>query len=271
MKPCTTLIMLFILLGMLPTAPAADDDRADLTPWRFTGYWELEEIPEPSGMCFVPERNTLFIVDDGSIDRRAAVFEVSLEPRVLNRYELGVDLEGICWHPGLGRLYVCDEYEHMLYELSPELQELRSLQVVANIDGVQLLHPGGNGFEGIEFVPEIDSFVLLNQDDPTCLLVVTAADLMAGFESGSVSEYDFIELEQVNAGELHYAVAEEELWVVHAWVNVMQVWGIEPLELKRWEVVPGAAQEAVAIDDEGRLWIGYDLGGLSCYQHMPSD
>lgn len=261
-----TLVAFTLLCFMLLSPAAADDKHADMTPWRFVGYWALSEIPEPSGMCFVPERNTLFIVDDGSVDRPAAVFEVSLEPHVLNRLELGVDLEGICWHPELKRLYVCDEHEHLIYEISPELTASRLLRVAAGNGSTNVLQPGGNGFEGIEYVPDIQSFVLLNQDDPTCLLVISEDDFIAGFDSGSVAEYDFIELEQLNAGELHYAASQQELWIIHAWVNVMQIWSIQPLEQARWEVVPGAAQEAVAIDGDGLLWVGYDLGGLSCYQ-----
>ena len=50
-----------------------------------------------------------------------------------------------------------------------------------------------------------------------------------------------------------------ELWNV---THRPEVLDIATLEVSRWEVCPGASQEAVTMDGEGRLWIGYDLGGI---------
>jgi hypothetical protein len=48
-------------------------------------------------------------------------------------------------------------------------------------------------------------------------------------------------------------------------MNVMEVLDVPTMELKRWEVVPGSAQEAVTVDGQGQLWIGYDSGGIARY------
>jgi hypothetical protein len=128
---------------------------------------------------------------------------------------------------------------------------------------------GGNGFEGIEYIPAAaghdgDYFLLLNQDDPTGLARVNCADIK--LDGGwPVPLAGWREVEQMNAGELYYDAAQRELWVIHSWMNVLEVLDIDSGELRRWEVVPGCAQEAVARDGQGRLWIGADSGGITRY------
>jgi hypothetical protein len=51
----------------------------------------------------------------------------------------------------------------------------------------------------------------------------------------------------------------------------MEILDIDSMEVVRWEVFPGAAQEAVAVDASGRLWIGYDLGGIARYLRRTSE
>ncbi|MCH7471498.1 hypothetical protein IIA79_00900, partial [bacterium] len=55
------------------------------------------------------------------------------------------------------------------------------------------------------------------------------------------------------------------------WMNVMEMLDIETMEVLRWEVIPGSAQEAVAIDGQGRLWIGADSGGIARYVREQPD
>jgi hypothetical protein len=72
-------------------------------------------------------------------------------------------------------------------------------------------------------------------------------------------------LPEINAGELYFDQAANELWVVHSWMNVMEILDADTMELLRWEVIPGAAQEGVTLDGQGRLWVGSDLGTIDRY------
>jgi hypothetical protein len=252
-------------------AAAAAATCVSMTPWVFDFFDELPGVPEPSGLCYCPPRNTLFVVDDGASDRPAGLYEIDLDAKVLAGLKLGKDLEGVCWCADDGLLYVCDESGEMVHIVDPQgLKLLDSFHVDATYQGQAALKPGGNGFEGIEYIPAVapgDSgfFVLLNQDDPTCLLKMEYSAVRARKAGADVPISMVWPLEQINSGELYYDARARELWVVHAWVNVIEILDVATMQPVRWEVCPGCAQEAVAQDGEGRLWIGYDSGGMSRY------
>lgn len=268
-----TVLFLATALVSLPGEAANENDvdnsMARLPDWSFDGSWELEEVPEPSGLCYCPPRDSLFIVDDGGLNRPPAVYEMDLEAEVLAKREIGVDLEGICYCSFDGLLYVADEADEVVYVLQPEgLELVGEFTFAASIDGEPLLVPGGNGIEGIEYVPVLDAghFLLLNQDDPHAIVRISyqsAREALSSVESAPLEACWL--LPAINLGELHYDSAASELWVVHSWMNVMEILDVPSMQLKRWEVVPGAAQEAVAVDGEGRLWIGSDNGGIDRY------
>ena len=255
------------------------DEQADqgeltgiaMSSWEFDGYVPLPEVPEPSGLCFHPGRNTLFMVDDGDIGHPAGIYELDLHATVLASAQLGVDLEGVCYCAADGMLYVCDEQEERVYIVDPDGLGLQGqFQVSRHLHGREVLLPAGNGFEGIEYIPagergEGDCLILLNQDDPHALVRVDYADIVDRAEGVSVPLKEIWPLAEINTGELHYDAAAGQLWVIHSWMNVMEVLDIRTMDVVSWEVFPGAAQEAVTVDAQGRLWVGYDLGGIARY------
>jgi hypothetical protein len=239
--------------------------------WAFDGGSDLAEVPEPSGLCYYPPRDTLFIVDDGAPDRPAGLYEIDLHAKLLQKLELGKDLEGVCYDPVDGMLYVADETGEMVHVVYPDgLKLVGSFQVSREFGGKELLIAGGNGFEGIEFIADPQAarggyFLLLNQDDPHCLVRVEVPDVQAALPSEPVAITAYWPLPPINSGELYYDQAAGELWVVHSWMNVVQILDIHTMDTLRWEVLPGCAQEGVAFDGQGRLWISSDSGGISRY------
>ncbi|MCB1218818.1 SdiA-regulated domain-containing protein [bacterium] len=266
----TVLSVMILSACLISTAHAEEEIRASLPDWKFEHAFSLEAVPEPSGLCFCPERNSLFIVDDGAQDRPPALFELDLEGNVLQKLEIGGDLEGVCYCPADGLVYVADEQEERIYAIDPEgLKLQQTSRVSRSLEGEELMQAGGNGFEGIEYIPAghgdwSDCFILLNQDDPHGLLAIRRADLQSESAGDSVG-CAWWDIAAINAGSLHFDGASGQLLVVHSWMNVMEIWDIETMQVLSWEVVPGAAQEAVAIDGGGRLWIGSDSGGLASY------
>jgi uncharacterized protein YjiK len=249
-----------------PDLPAS----VHLQRWHYGRGFALPEAPEPSGLCYVVERDSLFLVDDGDVDRPAGVYEISLEGQVLQKREVGVDLEGICYCTGDGMLYLADEHKETVWVVQPaDLVVRSSFTVALGFPDRIVITPGGNGFEGIEYIPstsdcERDYFMLLNQDDPPALVRVNRCDIeLHGDESVPIA--DFHRLPDINCGELWYDHASEQLWVVHSWENVYEVLDIDTLAVQSWEICPGSAQEAVTKDGQGRLWIGSDSGGLAYY------
>lgn len=267
-----TAIAASLLLAVIPAASWASDNKicATLPDWVFEGDTDLVEVPEPSGLCYCPARDSLFIVDDGSDTRACAVYELDLHANVLGKLEVGQDLEGVCYCSADGNLYVADEEGETVHVVDPDGMKLvGSFTVSREWQGQEVIAAGGNGFEGIEYIPaadglEGDYFVLLNQDDPTGLARVNRADIaLDSAEPAPLSGWQV--LEQINAGELYFDAASRQLWVIHSWMNVLELIDIDSREVVAWEVMPGCAQEAVAVDGLGRLWIGYDTGGVARY------
>ncbi|MCH7471377.1 nucleotide sugar dehydrogenase, partial [bacterium] len=197
---------------------------AELPAWKFESAFELLEVPEPSGLCYHPGRNTLFIVDDGCFGRRSAIFEIDLQANVLAKAELcaGVegiaycDLEGVCYCEADGMLYVCDENGERVFIVNPEGLELVGwFQVSRFFEGKEVLRARGNGFEGIEYIP-VDAarsglrepykpgggyFLLLNQDDPHCVVRIDLEDIDLSPDAAPVPLSGFWEIASINAGE----------------------------------------------------------------------
>lgn len=273
---CVTCITIAFLCAGFPgaeetrTEQATAQNVAEMTEWVFDGVLELPEVPEPSGLCYCPARDSLFVVDDGAEDRAASIAELDLHGKVLQQQFLGRDLEGVCYCTADGLLYVSDEYAEQVYAVDPAtLKLVRGFSIARTFNGAPLLEDGGNGIEGIGFIPgdsEADSyFLLLNQEDPRCLVRIPYLAAHAADGGAEIALESWLPLPDINAGELHYDAEAKELWVIHSWMNLLEVLDVPTLALKRWEVVPGCAQEAVALDGQGRLWIGSDTGGLARY------
>lgn len=261
-----------IVIAAAGWAEGPDDGQtpmAQLPDWVFDGSSDLPEVPEPSGLCYCPTTDSLFIVDDGAEDRPCAVYELDLHAKVLNSHQIGMDLEGICYCSKDDLLYVADEADEVVYVMMPEgLKQIGQFSFSPDFDGKTLLQPGGNGIEGIEYIPGDDGgyFLLLNQDDPPALVKITYAEAQKAIMSGKDAPLDaWWPLPAINLGELYYDQDAHELWVVHSWMNVMEILDVPSMKVKRWEVIPFSAQEAVTVDGQGRLWIGADSGGIDRY------
>jgi hypothetical protein len=269
--------------------PDLNEIHATVTPWKLDQFFELPEVPEPSGLCYCPLTNTMFVVDDGAEDRPSGLYELDLDCKLLRGIKLGKDLEGVCYCGAKHLLYVCDEDNETVHIVEPkELKVQGSFQVSGKwrLMEHEVLKEGGNGFEGIEWISEhslndpfdvgsyrLGSLCLLNQDDPTELVWL---DVQRCNPGKTVNIEAITNLPQRNSGELYYSHESHELWVVNSWLNTVAIMDVDDIDptnpdsffnwpVKRWEVMPGMAQEGVAFDLQGRLWIGQDAGGIARY------
>jgi len=262
--------------------PDLNEIHATVTPWKLDKFFPLTDVPEPSGLCYCPLTQTMFVVDDGAPDRPAGLYELSIEDcKVLRSLRLGKDLEGVTYAPTTKRLYVSDEEGDMVHVVDPrQLKELGSFPVSRFFQGKEILQAGGNSFEGIAWYSGVlgsdggpGFLILLNQDDPTCLVWLDLDGLQLS-QTARVLEYYV--LPQRNSGELYIDTAHDELWVANSWLNTCEILDLNATPdvgaqwpVKRWEVLPGMAQEGIAFDPQGRLWIGQDAGGIARYVWAP--
>ena len=106
---------------------------------------------EPSGIVFHARRGTFFVVGDEGM-----IGEFSLKGKQIRVKEFSdePDFEGVTVDPSSGLLYVAHEVADRILEIDPEtFKVLRVFDVPRRFEGEVVMDAGGDGIEGITFVP----------------------------------------------------------------------------------------------------------------------
>jgi uncharacterized protein YjiK len=228
-----------------------------------TEEWPLPEFKEPSGVVYHPGRKTLFICGD-----EGDVGEVSLSGRLLRSSHIGGDLEGITVAPDTGLIYVVREGHEILLEVDPASFDLvRRFNISREFGGdAEYLQRGGNGVEGITFMPDSASpeggrFFAVNQDDPPALieLAVPLKSLEGKFGEARIVRSFPLSVRPLSGlswlPEQHRFLVPSALWRA---VYVVDENGKRVASVP----VPGLMQEGIARLPDGSFVIVQDVGGL---------
>lgn len=224
--------------------------------------WSVPAITEPSGVVYHSGRGTVFVVSDEGV-----IGEVDLNGKLLSSRDIGGDLEGITYDPSTGNLFVIREGHEILFELDPEnFKILRRFTIDRAFGGdPDYLQRGGNGIEGIAFVPdeshhEGGRFFAVNQFDPAALIELhlplrTSEEkfekaIIVGAHSVSASPLSSLEW----SGELRAFLVSSSLWRS---VHVVDENGASRQRVR----VPGLMQEGITRIPDGFV-IAQDTGGL---------
>lgn len=239
--------------------------------WVEESVQAIAGIFEPSGICLGPDNTSLFIVDDGTFAEPSGVAEVDFEFNLIQRRDLGTDLEGVCYCPLDGWLYVVDEAAEVVYTVDPaSLMMTGSFYYSRSFGGDEVISQDGDGVEDIAFIadPAVAGggyFLLLNQNDPTALLRIDRGDIDFNPPEDPAPLSGFTLVEQRNAGALYFDEPKRQLWVVHSWMDFVEVFNIDTMKLISRDNFPGFAQEGATLGPGGELWVCDDTGFLGKY------
>lgn len=212
-------------------------------------------IEEPSGIAYHPQRETLFVVDDGGM-----VFEIDLngditaQKRLDPLYAPKYDPEGITVNQWTGRLYIAAEKLDGILEVDPNTSEIMGLYEVINTDeeGNELFKRGGNGFEGITFIqggtPEEDEIYICNQDDPPVVLIVNAPPKAEGrlMEKNLLKVKRRFSMPYKDLSGITYYKPRNTLFILNDKNNFLFETTREGKILNQWNI-PGKDQEGIEI------------------------
>ena len=256
-----------------PPHPARQDVTELVFPYKWIGLIDKGRLDEPSGIVYHPTRRTLFAVGD-----EGDIIEMATDGTAVNQGVLrkGADLEAITCDPSTGLLYVAIEGEERLLEVDPQtFGVLREFAVGRTFNGQIRLRGGGEGLEGLCFVPDSDhpeggvfyitnqAFSLKDPEDTSALCRVEAPlrTAKAGSTDLRARIVQYTAMPVIDMSDLHYDVATGHLFVACDADNVLMEVTLGGVILRIW-ALPGNDQEGIAVDDEGNFYVAQDSGGI---------
>lgn len=233
----------------------------------FGGDIDRQDFPEPSGICYHPTRNTLFVVSD-----EGEITEIEKDGTPVFRMKLSGDLEGITVNPESELLYIAVEGEDVILEFDPERKEVKrkfplSREFQGNPAFLQKqVEEYDNGIESIAFVPDKNhpeggTFYIGNQWDPPCVMEVFVPLKSSNAETAEARIIRVLPCKIDDPSAMYYDEKTRLLNIVSDADNILVEMTLEGRLVKEY-AFPGANQEGLARDEEGYLYIAQDSGGI---------
>ncbi len=156
-----------IVILILVAASCKKDETANTVIEVPVGQLELIEsypidVPEPSGLSFGPDNNTLLTVSDHTNQ----VYEMDMQGNIIRILDYtGKDLEGVTYNPDKNLIVVAEEADRKLtfidYSSGSKL-ETYTLEIPSNSDN--------NGLEGISYNTNNKLYYVVNETNPDLLI-----------------------------------------------------------------------------------------------------
>ena len=264
-------VMVAILVcGCAATAPKELDVRDVVFPYQGWRNIDTASFNEPSGIVFHSERGTLFVVGDNG-----DICEIGTDGSMIKQKRIRrADFEGVTYDPSSGLLYVAVEGEERIIEFDPDdFEVLREFSIPRTFEGRVLLKAGGQGIEGITFVPDANhaeggtfyvanqSFSLESQEDISAILEIEVPLRSNAEENAGAKILRYFRPGVIDLSGLHFDKRTGHLFVISDGTNTVFELTTAGELLNSW-AFPGDNQEGMAVDEEGFLYIAQDSGGI---------
>jgi len=233
----------------------------------FAGNIDRQNFVQPSGICFHPQRKTLFIVgDDGEIA------EIKTDGTPVFNWKTPGDFEAITVDPKTGLMYIVIEGEDVILEFDPEKWEItRRFPVNREYQGnprflQKQTDRYDNGIESLAFVPdeghpEGGAFYAGNQEDPSCIMEILVPLKSGRAKTAEAKILRVLPIRITDPAAMYYEAATKRLNVVSDADNILIEITLSG-EIVREYAFPGDMQEGICTDPEGFIYIAQDSGGI---------
>lgn len=158
----TVTILLFLLASCQKEKPVVPVVEIPIGTLELQTYFALD-VPEPSGLSFGPNGNTLLTVSDHTNQ----VYELDLQGKIIRTLEYtGKDLEGVTYNQQQNLIAIAEEAE----------REITLLNYESGIktDTYKIDIPFGSdnsGLEGISFNTNNKMYYVLNESNPDLMVI----------------------------------------------------------------------------------------------------
>ena len=233
----------------------------------FGGDIDRQQFREPSGICYHPQRGTLFVVSD-----EGEVAEIEKDGTPVANCMVKGDLEGITLVPESGLLYIAVEGEDSILEFDPEKREvLRRFPISREFRGdpnflQKQTNTYDNGIESIAFVPdkkhpEGGTFYVSNQWDPPMIMEVLVPLKSSRAAEAEAKIIRVLPFKMDDPAAMYYDPVTKRLNIVSDADNILVEITLDGKMVKQYAFL-GDNQEGLCRDDEGYLYIAQDSGGI---------
>ena len=252
-------------LALRPEAAPGGSEKPKLkrTTDRHYEEWQLERVPEPSGVVYHPGTESIFVVGD-----EGDIAELTTDGKVLRTERIGGDLEGITVDPVSGMLYAVREGEDVIIEIRPKDFEILRRFVIDRRFGnePEVIHRGGDGIEGISFIADSDNpeggrIFAVNQFDPPMLIELALPLKSSTLENEIAHVVSAVKVSRSPLSDLYWMADEDAFLVTSALWRAVYVIDKSGKILNAVEV-PGIMQEGITPLPDGSFVIVQDTGGL---------
>lgn len=222
----------------------------------------IASIKEASGICYVAETDTLFVVGDNGF-----VYEIDKNGLRLNEKDLrwtdNNDFEGIAYDDQRDLLYIALEGVDNILVLDRDLNYLREINIKRQDDsGRDILAKGDEGLEGITVYDGAvylsnQSFDKLPKSDPSVLIKLDSVDS----DKASIEEVIDTGYENISGMTFHndilYLVSDTGNLLIKYDIINYKVIDDQPIkEINK--VLVDVSLEGVAFDNNGYIYFAID-------------
>jgi uncharacterized protein YjiK len=258
------------LVALAGCRSAASTQRAYLDiifPNEWVGDIDKIAFNEPSGICWHSIRKTLFVAGD-----EGDICEIKTDGTLVKQKHLrDADFEGITFDPSSGLLYLAVEEEEAIVEVDPETFDiLRQFSLPREFEGRTLLKQGGEGLEGITFVPDPahpqgGTFYVANQaftlSNPQDISAIFQVEVPLRTNTGPAKIIGYFEPGVIDLSGLHCDPSTGNILAICDSPNTIMEFS-PAHKLLRYCAFPGDNQEGITVDPDGFIYIAQDTGGI---------
>ncbi|MGB3750697.1 MAG: SdiA-regulated domain-containing protein [Arcobacteraceae bacterium] len=226
---------------------------------------ELVQIPEASGICFVPVTNSLFVVND-----EGTLYNIKKDGTIITQKYLGkYDLEGITYDIKNDKLLLAVEGdESILIVNRKSLKIEKEIKIKRKFEKVNLLKKSkGSGIEAIA-IDENGAIYLSNQSKITYKKKLKEnASVIFRIDSFEKKKVKITEV--FNHGYMDIAgltFHEGYLYMTSDKENLLIKYDLKNNKTIKKIKLQKSAQEGIAFDDENNIYIADDTGRVLKYK-----
>lgn len=204
------------------------------------------DVPEPSGLTYDPNTNTLWTVSDPDNNK---IYNISLEGELLETLSfVGDDLEGTAYDSTTNTLWVADELSSEIVNVTLQGEELQRIPLSVS------QYSGGSGLEGL-CIGSSGKFYLVKEKDPGFFIEVSS-----DFSSISETELSFAD----DYSGIFYDDTRDGFWIVSDESEMLYLWDVTngvreqyPLDFSKAEGIVFVAETNtfyIVSDSEEKLY-----------------